>query len=207
MSEERGRNTTRRTVVDSEDENDSNRVPENALVAMPTPSTAPEASEIPKATSRGSKKEKKKKEKSPEEIEKHCYETIREMRETYDSDLKLNAESKPGHCKIDKVDELCARIIKKGEQEVFVKMGILKELRRWLEPLPDDSLPNQKIKRGVLGLLGHLRVRKGDLLDSGIGKIVNFYSRNAKEAPEIRKMSGEVVKKWKAMIIREDNDL
>lgn len=141
-----------------------------------------------------------------EDIEKYCYDVVTEMRNLYKKDIDLNSESKPAHYKIDNIENLCSKIIKRGVQEVFVKMGILKELKVWLEPLPDNSLPNQKVKRAIMDLLINLKVSKADLLNSGIGKIVHFYSKNSREALDIRKMSLNVVKKWKSMIIREEID-
>lgn len=99
---------------------------------------------------------------------------------------------------------MATKIIRKETQESLIKLGILSELKLWLEPLPDNSLPNQKIKRAILDVLSTMKVTKSDLLNSGIGKIVHFYSKNPKEALEIRKKAATLIKKWKGMIIREE---
>ncbi|KAM0679854.1 Transcription factor iws1 [Glugoides intestinalis] len=139
-----------------------------------------------------------------EDVEKHCFDLINEMRELYKKDLSLNLQAKPAHNKIENVDSICARIVRKDLQEAFLRMGILKELRVWLEPLPDNSLPSQKVKRSILNLLKGLKVSKMDLLNSGIGKIVHFYTKNTREVIEIRKICLSLIKKWKTMIIREE---
>lgn len=53
-------------------------------------------------------------------------------------------------------------------------------LKAWLEPLPDGTLPNSKVRGSVLRLLGQLPVdcaqedRKEQLKRSGLGRIVMF---------------------------------
>ncbi|ELA42638.1 uncharacterized protein VICG_00390 [Vittaforma corneae ATCC 50505] len=216
------RNRTRRIVmVDSDEENAINNTHEVIQTQNNTQSQAGEAqiqeiqssneaqAKLQSYSQNNNDAQKKKKAKialslKTEDIEKYCYDVITEMKDFYKKDLDLNSESKPAHYKIDNIEHICSKIIKRGVQEIFVKMGILKELKVWLEPLPDNSLPNQKIKRAIMDLLINLRVSKADLLSSGIGKIVHFYSKNSREALDIRKMSLNVIKKWKSMIIKEE---
>lgn len=197
------RKKNRKSVVDSEEENQVENKPEILI----------EESAVEKKPTKTHKREKrdpkkiKKEAPKVEDIEKYCYDVIKDMRDLYNKDLELNASSNPAHFKIDNIEDICSKIIKKGTQEAFLKLGILKELKLWLEPLPDNSLPNQKIKRAILDLLIHLRVTKMDLLNSGVGKIVHFYSKNSREAMDIRKMSINIMKAWKSMIIREETEI
>ncbi|MGL4499769.1 MAG: hypothetical protein ACRCU2_11955, partial [Planktothrix sp.] len=83
----------------------------------------------------------------------------------------------------------------------FLDCGILDELRMLLEPLPDNSFPNVEIKVAVLELLGRLDVRKEHLLDSGIGKIVYFYSRGRFETKRVRALATGLVNRWTRSVI------
>lgn len=200
---------SRRALIDSDETNGLENMPPDQIQPPPKQTEAPtevtplsiSVSEAPPSRKRTPKKRRGSK---PEDIEKYCYEVTREMNELYEKDVQLNAEGKPGHHKMDKVDDICAKIIRKETQEAFIKMGILKRLKVWLEPLPDQSLPNQKVKKAILDLLAQLRVSKIDLLESGVGKIVHFYSKNSREAVDVRKTARAIVKKWKAMIVREE---
>lgn len=151
-------------------------------------------------------KEKKSKVLSEEDKEKYAFELINMMREVYKSDLISNQQMKPATKKIQSIDDISSKAIKKDMQDVLINMGILKELKIWLEPLPDNTMPNIKIKRSILDLLFNLKISKEDLLASGIGKIVHFYSKNSKETVEIRKKATQLVKKWKGQIIKEEVD-
>lgn len=205
---------SRRTLIDSEEENTaSNDENQNypgigALGhqkdGLSGPNKMPVVSQIEEGQAQKRKKIKKKSPAKEEDVEKYCLNVMSEMRDLYKRDLISSADTGKVHLKIDNIEQICAKIIKKNVQSVFIKMGILKELKIWLEPLPDNSLPNPKIKRAIIDLLYHLKISKGDLLTSGIGKILHFYSKNPKEALDIRKASNSIVKKWKSMIIREE---
>lgn len=151
-------------------------------------------------------KKEKKKSLSADEIESLAFETINHMKDCYRKDTQANLERKPALCKIDNVEVICSKIVKKEAQEAFIKLGVLKEIKFWLEPLQDCSLPSPKVKKCLLDLLFNMKIHRIDLENSGIGKIVHFYSKNAKESKEVRRMAYNLVKKWKAMIIREEID-
>lgn len=146
----------------------------------------------------------KKKKVVEEDYEKTAYDLINKMKSYYNTDLELNKQNKPSLQKIENIEDICSKIMKKESQEIFIRMGILSELKTWLEPLPDNSLPNPKIKKYLLDLLYSMKITKSDLMNCGIGKIVHFYSKNTKESLDVRKMATRVIKKWKHRIIREE---
>lgn len=63
---------------------------------------------------------------------------------------------------------------------MFYVVGVLKA---WIEPMPDGTLPNTKIRSSVLKLLGLLPVdcsfedRKAQLKRSGLGRAVLFLAK------------------------------
>lgn len=136
--------------------------------------------------------------------EKYAMDVINNMRELYKKDIEAQNNNKPSTYKIDNAESIYFSVIKKEAQEACIKTGILNEIRVWLEPLPDKSLPNPKIKRVLLDLLSNLKLNKNDLLKSGIGKIIHFYSKNSRESKEVRARASELIKKWKILVIRED---
>ncbi|KAL6120279.1 hypothetical protein NUSPORA_03013 [Nucleospora cyclopteri] len=127
------------------------------------------------------------------------------MKQCYKTDL----EEKEGEIKLQKinnVERIANKILNNKFQEKCIEKGALKEIKHWLEPLPDNSLPNIKIRKTFLELLYNMKyVTKGDLLNSQVGKIVNFYAKNHRENNEIRKYARNLIGKWKSMIIREEH--
>lgn len=202
--EEGKRAKNRGTIVDSNEEEMIIKEPIQIENSNPK-SILNESDDKPKRKVKAIAKKSKKAEVMSEETkEKQAFELINKMRELYKNDLVLNQQMKPSTDRIANIDEIVSKIIKKELQEVLVKMGILKELKTWLEPLPDNSMPNLKIKRSILDALFNVRVTKEDLLESEIGKIIHFYSKNSKESIEIRKKATQLVKKWKGLVIKEE---
>lgn len=190
----------RGTIVDSNEE-DLDIQNKELIVENPIPIPSSETKPRIRSASKSEKKSKKQKE---EDKEKLAFELLSWMRELYKNDLQSNKQMKPATDKIQNIDQVVSKIIRKDMQEPLIEMGILKELKIWLEPLPDKTMPNIKIKRSILDLLSNLKITKNDLLNSGIGKIIHFYSKNSKEAIDIRKRATQLVKKWKSQILREE---
>ncbi|KAI5150879.1 transcription factor SPN1 [Enteropsectra breve] len=195
-------------VIDSDESENLESPPAVTINVSPVKKRGSE--QLPETASkrvvRVSSREPKPKKKNENEMEKYAYELMNEMREYYKVDLEANRGGRPSTQKLDNIDELYSKIIKRETQDACVKIGILDEVKRWMEPLPDRTLPAQKIKKVLLTLLYHLRVTKMDLLRSGVGKIVYFYSQNSREAKDVRKEANDVVNKWKSIIIREETE-
>ncbi|KAI5173413.1 transcription factor SPN1 [Pancytospora epiphaga] len=138
-----------------------------------------------------------------EDTEKYAYDLINIMKDANRKDQKANKDGKPALHRLEVIDAITERIVRRDTQDACLKLGILHEIRTWMEPLPDKSLPSQKIKKSLLDALYNVRVSKYDLLSSEVGKIVHFYSRNFKEAKDVRKMARNLMSKWKTQIIRE----
>lgn len=127
---------------------------------------------------------------------KRAEEILREMEEASDKDRDLNAEGKPALHKLLLIDEVYNKLLNRKAHEELLDAGLLSALRRWLEPLPDNSLPDEETKKKVLGILLHLSPCKEHLLESGVGRIVLFYSKNPYELRPIKQIARQLVLKW-----------
>lgn len=85
--------------------------------------------------------------------------------------------------------------------EALLDCGVLGAIRQWLEPLPNRSLPAVGLRRALLEVLKSLPVETDHLRESGIGKIVLFFARRLKEAPEVRRVAKDLVSRWSRPII------
>ncbi|KAG5860465.1 hypothetical protein KMI_01g01000 [Encephalitozoon hellem] len=128
------------------------------------------------------------------------------MQDILKKDNANNLEGRPATGKIENVEEISGILMNKGLQESLLDEGILNEVRGWLEPLPDKSMPNIKVKKGLLDVLKSMRIHKEHLIVSGVGKIVYFYSINPKESKEIRSMAKTLVQKWTNEVFKPESD-
>ncbi|KAM0673783.1 Transcription factor iws1 [Gurleya vavrai] len=154
------------------------------------------------------KSEKRKSEqKNEEEITNEALNLKNKMLSSLESDHASNKESKPAILRLQSIDETVNSLKTKKLGDALLEKGILDVIKQWLEPLPDNTLPNVKIKKGMLDVLDYLPVKRKHLINSnGIGKIVNFYSKNSRELDDVRKMANKLVKKWTFLFAKEDED-
>jgi len=104
--------------------------------------------------------------------------------------------------------------------ESVVDNGLLEAVKRWLEPLPDRSLPAVNIQRELFSILRNvshtdsyashpklmemyqLPIETSTLKSSGLGKVVYFYTKCKRVEPFITRMASQLVSDWMRPIIR-----
>jgi transcription factor SPN1 len=85
--------------------------------------------------------------------------------------------------------------------------GLLGVLKAWIEPMPDGTLPNSKVRGTVLALLGGLPVdcsfedRREQLKRSGLGRLVMFLCKLPDETPGNRQLARQLVERWSRPIL------
>lgn len=79
---------------------------------------------------------------------------------------------------------------------------VLISVRRWLEPLPNRTLPSPNIRKAILEILKTLPIETVHLRESGLGKIVNFFGQRSGELDDIRRLSNDLVGAWSRPIIQ-----
>lgn len=126
-----------------------------------------------------------------------------QMKKAIQNDKQLNKCGRPALNRLDILD--CSiKLLFSLRKEIDTELLFI--LKEWLEPLPDKTLPNFEIKSNILSLLLYAKVDKSQLIESGIGKIVYFYSLNSKEPYEIRNLSKQLVKKWTMVVVKEQEE-
>jgi transcription factor SPN1 len=66
-------------------------------------------------------------------------------------------------------------------------------VRRWLEPLPDKSLPSLNIQRAFFPILLGMEIDTISLKMSGLGKVVLFYSMCGRVEAGIRRIADRLI--------------
>jgi len=86
--------------------------------------------------------------------------------------------------------------------DAIIEAGVLEAVRRWLEPLPDKSLPAVNIQRPLFEILRTLTIETSALKSSGLGKIVYFYTKCKRVEPSVARMADQLVRDWMRPILR-----
>eukprot|EP00866_Antonospora_locustae_P000149 jgi/Antlo1/149/1814 len=153
---------------------------------------------------RGRTRSKKLEKVVEEDIGSQALSLVEKMRAAAAVDNKNNEEQRPAIEKMALLDGLYGKLINRKYQSALMENGVLAAIRAWLEPLPDRSLPNIKIKKSMLEALMHMKVDTWHLESSQVGKIVNFYSLNPREDKDIRKLARALVQKWTKLVLSEE---
>lgn len=71
--------------------------------------------------------------------------------------------------------------------------NLLEGVKRWLEPLPDKSLPALNIQRQFFAILEKMQIDTISLKMSGLGKVVVFYSMCPRVEAPIRRSAYHLI--------------
>eukprot|EP00245_Coleochaete_scutata_P017006 TRINITY_DN8138_c0_g1_i1.p1 TRINITY_DN8138_c0_g1~~TRINITY_DN8138_c0_g1_i1.p1 ORF type:complete len:482 (-),score=170.27 TRINITY_DN8138_c0_g1_i1:359-1804(-) len=154
-------------------------------------------------------KKRKKTDRTPEETAMLVEQFMAKLEVAWEADGVANREGQPAINKLRLLPELVAILQKKHLQTEFLDRGILTLLKNWLEPLPDGSLPNITIRSALLTVINELPIdmeymdRKEQLKDSGLGRIIMFFSKLETETVKNRKLAQELVHKWSRPIVQK----
>lgn len=78
-------------------------------------------------------------------------------------------------------------------QQSILDNNLLEGVKRWLEPLPDKSLPALNIQRQFFAILEKMQIDTISLKMSGLGKIVLFYSKCPRVETAIKRIAERLV--------------
>jgi hypothetical protein len=79
----------------------------------------------------------------------------------------------------------------------LIDHGLLKVIRKWLQPLPDASLPNIRIRSVLYRMLDSLPITETDLETSGgLGRTCMLLWEHEDETPDNRRLLAHMMQKW-----------
>lgn len=85
----------------------------------------------------------------------------------------------------------------------MIDNNLLEAVRRWLEPLPDRSLPALNIQREFFNIIKKMEfIDSAVLKESGLGRIVLFYTKCKRVTPDITRIANDLVSVWSRPIIK-----
>ena len=81
--------------------------------------------------------------------------------------------------------------------------NLLEGVRRWLEPLPDKSLPALDIQKEFFPILKKMEyIDTSVLKESRLGRVILFYTKCKRVTPDIQRAANELVSIWSRPIIK-----
>ena len=119
-------------------------------------------------------------------------------------DIQSLSSGKPALERLKLLDQVLQALNRRNVQEILIENGILTLLRFWLEPLKTPSsctLPSASFRKPILDALKTLPIETAHLRESGLGRIVYFFSKREGELADIRKLAAELVDQWSRPII------
>lgn len=118
------------------------------------------------------------------------------------ADHEANEERRPATAKLMLLPLVTSTMQKSHLETAILDNGVLEAVKKWLEPLPDRSLPALNIQRSLLQLLTKMSIDTQSLKASELGKIVLFYTKCPRVDPSIKRLAGNLVTSWLRPIIR-----
>ncbi|KAJ3444539.1 protein iws1 [Anaeramoeba flamelloides] len=123
------------------------------------------------------------------------------MDDAYRQDVQFSHDNQPAIARLQLLPRLFDAIKMIHLQESFLDQGIIGELKRWLEPLPNGARPNNSLKLRCLEIVEQLEIGDYDLVKSGIGKVVRKLSHSKRETQQIKTIASRLVNTWFRQIL------
>ncbi|KAF2145919.1 uncharacterized protein K452DRAFT_304930 [Aplosporella prunicola CBS 121167] len=132
----------------------------------------------------------------------------RRMTEAAQADNEGRERGMPASNKLKILPEVVALLNRNSIQNSLVDpdINLLQAVRFFLEPLNDGSLPAYNIQRELFTALTKLPITKDSLIASGIGKVVNFYTKSNRPEPGIKRTAEKLMGDWTRPILKRTDD-
>nr|XP_019011908.1 transcription factor IWS1 [Kwoniella pini CBS 10737]OCF50689.1 transcription factor IWS1 [Kwoniella pini CBS 10737] len=119
-----------------------------------------------------------------------------------DKDEAANRQKLPGTAKLAMLDEVMGVLRNTTLWQSIVDNGVLEAVKRWLEPLPDRSLPSVGIQKAIFEVLPKMDLDTTTLKECRLGPIVLFYTKTKRVTPAINRQADALVQAWSRPIIK-----
>ncbi|SCW02375.1 LAFE_0F05050g1_1 [Lachancea fermentati] len=103
--------------------------------------------------------------------------------------------------KVKLLPKVVSALSKANLADTILDNNLLQSVRIWLEPLPDGSLPSFEIQKSLFAALENLPIKTEHLKESGLGKVVIFYTKSKRVEPKLARLADKMVAEWTRPII------
>lgn len=163
---------------------------------------------IAAAIKAGKKKPKRRLKDGEEDLDHQADAEVADLRSAMmmaaEDDVMSNEDRKPALAKLRLLPRVVDGLQKSHWQQSIFDSNLLEAVRRFLEPLPDKSLPALNIQRELFKALEKLSpsIDTISLKMSGLGKVVIFYSRCRRVEPDLRRRADRLIEAWSRPILK-----
>jgi transcription factor SPN1 len=120
-----------------------------------------------------------------------------------DADSDANSHKLPALSKLKMLPEVLSVLRKAALAQSIIDNNLLEGVKRWLEPLPDRSLPALNIQHELMALLKRMDfIDIGVLKESKLGRVVLFYTKCKRVTPAVGRDARELIEAWSRPIIK-----
>ncbi|KIJ66976.1 hypothetical protein HYDPIDRAFT_174262 [Hydnomerulius pinastri MD-312] len=157
----------------------------------------------PKKASR----QKKRKKDEEDVLDRFADEEVSRLREAMlgaaADDEQANRDKLPATNKLKLLPQVMEVLRKQSLSQSIMDNNLLEGVRRWLEPLPDRSLPALNIQRDFFPTLKKMEFIDSSVLkESGLGRIILFYTKCKRVTADIQRIANDLVSTWSRPIIK-----
>lgn len=121
--------------------------------------------------------------------------------ETLNRRLEGEDETAVAMEKVKLLPKVVSTLSKAHLADTILDNNLLQSVRIWLEPLPDGSLPSFEIQKSLFAALETLPIKTEHLKESGLGKVVIFYTKSKRVEPRLARLADRMVAEWTRPII------
>ncbi|KAI5119421.1 hypothetical protein M0805_009872 [Coniferiporia weirii] len=149
---------------------------------------------------------KRKKDAEEDVLDRFADEEVSQLREDMlraaAEDDDANREKLPATSKLKLLPRVKEVLQKSSLVQSIMDNNLLEGVRRWLEPLPDRSLPALNIQTFFFEQLSKMYIDTNSLKESGLGRVVLFYTKCKRATAPVARMANELVSAWSRPIIK-----
>lgn len=128
------------------------------------------------------------------------------MIEAANRDQEANENGQPAVHKMAMLEDVKAILQRPNLMATAMDNNLLEAMRRWLEPLPNKALPAYSIQKVMFEIMGKMKITTDYLRESGIGKIVLFYTKDRRPQMHIKREANRLVREWSRPILGRSDD-
>lgn len=131
---------------------------------------------------------------------------VRRMIDAAQIDADAVEAGNPAAQKISMLPEVSATMARTNLLNIALDCQILAAIRQWLEPLPNRTLPAYNVQKLMFDILSKLKPDISFLRESGIGKIVMFYTKDRRPQSHIKRQAEILVRDWSRPVLGRSDD-
>ncbi|KAF8583718.1 hypothetical protein K439DRAFT_1634130 [Ramaria rubella] len=155
---------------------------------------------------KGMRPKKRKKDAEEDVLDRFADDEVSRLRDAMilaaDEDIASNKERLPATAKLRMLPQVMEILQKNGYAQSIIDNNLFDGVRRWLEPLPDKSLPALNIQHAFFDVMGKMYIDTNTLKDSSLGRVVLFYTKCKRVTSAIQRQAISLVSIWSRPIIK-----